>query len=197
MYLTCYVFLSKPWLVNIIRNDICINMYIICVCLVCVCVFCGVMICIYITCVCCVRVRLCVLWCHMSYHILREDLSKFFISHPEISFNAIRTDLQLQQVPTHRSLISANERRDGQTDQVMSGNAWNYMNINYGLFNSLAPGRYGQSVNCKLIIQGLYSLRRRRLTGIGIPMINLRRSDDRLRFIMGIPILIRWRLLSE
>ena len=45
--------------------------------------------------------------------------------------------------------------------------------------------------------QGLYSLRRRRLTGIGIPIINLRRSDDRLRFIMGIPILIRRRLLSE
>ena len=44
---------------------------------------------------------------------------------------------------------------------------------------------------------GLYSLRRHRLTGIGIPIINLRRSDDRLRFITGIPILIRWRLLSE
>ena len=37
--------------------------------------------------------------------------------------------------------------------------------------------------------QGLYSLRRR-LTGKVIPIINLRRSDDRLRFIMGIPILI-------
>ena len=44
---------------------------------------------------------------------------------------------------------------------------------------------------------GLYSLRRRRLTGIDIPMINLRRSDDRLRFIMGITILIRRRLLNE
>ena len=44
---------------------------------------------------------------------------------------------------------------------------------------------------------GLYSLRRRRLTGMGIPIINLRRSDDRLRFIMGIPILIRRCLLSE
>ena len=44
---------------------------------------------------------------------------------------------------------------------------------------------------------GLYSLRRRRLTGIGIPMINLRRSDDHLRFIMGIPILIRRHFLSE
>ena len=44
---------------------------------------------------------------------------------------------------------------------------------------------------------GLYSLRIRRLTGIGIPMINLRRFDDRLRFIMGIPILIRRCLLSK
>ena len=47
------------------------------------------------------------------------------------------------------------------------------------------------------IYLGLYSLRRRHLSGIGIPIINLRRSDDRLRFIMGIPILIRRRLLSE
>ena len=44
---------------------------------------------------------------------------------------------------------------------------------------------------------GLYSLRRRRLISIGIPMINLRRSSDRLRFIMGIPIPVRRRLLSE
>ena len=44
---------------------------------------------------------------------------------------------------------------------------------------------------------GLYSLRRRRLKGIEIPIINLRRSDDRLRFIMGIPVLIRRRHLSE
>ena len=46
-------------------------------------------------------------------------------------------------------------------------------------------------------IMGLYSLKGRRLTGIGIPIITLRRSDDRIRFIMGIPILIRRRLLSE
>ena len=45
--------------------------------------------------------------------------------------------------------------------------------------------------------QGLYSLRRRRLIGIGIPIINLRRSDDRLMFIMGISILIRRCHLSE
>ena len=44
-------------------------------------------------------------------------------------------------------------------------------------------------------MQVLYSLRRRRLTGIGIPIINLRQSDNRLRFRMGIPILIRQRLL--
>ena len=44
---------------------------------------------------------------------------------------------------------------------------------------------------------GLYSLRRRRLIGIGIPIINPRRSSDRLRFIMGIPIPVRRRLFSE
>ena len=43
---------------------------------------------------------------------------------------------------------------------------------------------------------GLYSLRRRHLISIGIPIINLRRSSDRLRFIIGIPILVRC-LLSE
>ena len=47
------------------------------------------------------------------------------------------------------------------------------------------------------ILQGLYSIIRCRLIGIGIPIINLRRLSDRLRFIMGIPIPIRWCLLSE
>ena len=47
-----------------------------------------------------------------------------------------------------------------------------------------------------LVLQGLYSLRRHRHISIGIPIINLRRSSDRLRFIMGIPIPIRRRLLS-
>ena len=45
--------------------------------------------------------------------------------------------------------------------------------------------------------QGLYSLRRPHLAGIGIPIINTRRSDDCLRFIMGIPLPIKvscwWR----
>ena len=48
-----------------------------------------------------------------------------------------------------------------------------------------------------LIVLGLYSLRKHRLISIGIPIINLRRSSDRLRFIMGIPIPVRRRLLSE
>ena len=37
----------------------------------------------------------------------------------------------------------------------------------------------------------------RRLTGMGIPIINLRRSDDRLMFMMGIPCPIRLCLLNE
>ena len=44
---------------------------------------------------------------------------------------------------------------------------------------------------------GLYSLRRRCLISIGIPITNLRRSWDRLRFVMGIPIPVRQHLLSE
>ena len=47
------------------------------------------------------------------------------------------------------------------------------------------------------ISQGLYSLRRRRLISIGIPITNLIRSSDRVRFIIGIPIPIRRRLLGE
>ena len=47
------------------------------------------------------------------------------------------------------------------------------------------------------VLLGLYSLRTRRLISIGIPIINLRRSDDRLMFIIGIPIPVRRRLLSE
>ena len=57
--------------------------------------------------------------------------------------------------------------------------------------------RSWQIMDRKLLVQGLCSLRRRRLISIGIPIINLRRSSDRLRFIMGIPIPIRGHLLSE
>ena len=35
------------------------------------------------------------------------------------------------------------------------------------------------------------------LTGIGIPIMNLRRSEDRLRYMMGIPIPLRGCPLSE
>ena len=38
---------------------------------------------------------------------------------------------------------------------------------------------------------GFYSLRRHRLIGIGILIINLRPSSDHLRFIIGIPIHVR------
>ena len=46
-------------------------------------------------------------------------------------------------------------------------------------------------------VLGHYLLKRCRLTGIEIPIMNLRRSDDCLRFIMGIPISIRRCRLSE
>ena len=58
----------------------------------------------------------------------------------------------------------------------------------------MAAGIKSQPIVTQL---GLYLLRRRRLISIGIPIINLRRSSDRLRFIMGIPIPVRRRLLSE
>ena len=45
--------------------------------------------------------------------------------------------------------------------------------------------------------QVLYSLRRPHLIGIGIPIINLRRSSDRFRFMMGIHIPVRQRLFSQ
>ena len=50
---------------------------------------------------------------------------------------------------------------------------------------------------CKCHPLGLYSLRRRCLISLGIPIINLRWSSDCLRFIMGIPIPIRRHLLSK
>ena len=80
--------------------------------------------------------------------------------------------------------------------------------FNGGVCNNLAnnftcdcpPGWEGYRCNIGRLsvgTLGLYSLRRRRLISIGIPIINLRRSSDRLRFIMGIPIPVRRRLLSE
>ena len=45
--------------------------------------------------------------------------------------------------------------------------------------------------------QGLYwLLNRRRLIGAGVPIINLKWSLDHLKFIMGIPIPVRWSLHS-
>ena len=48
-----------------------------------------------------------------------------------------------------------------------------------------------------IIMLGLYSLKRSRLTRIGIPIINLRWSSNHHRFIMGIPIPIKHCLLSK
>ena len=61
----------------------------------------------------------------------------------------------------------------------------------------IGNNRIHQNSNNECKPLGLYSLRRRRLISIGIPIINLRRSSDRLRFVMGIPIPVRRRLLSE
>ena len=47
------------------------------------------------------------------------------------------------------------------------------------------------------IIQCLYSTSRHHIIGAGIPIINLRRSLDRLRFILGIPLPVRRRILSK
>ena len=53
-----------------------------------------------------------------------------------------------------------------------------------------------KSVNDYLFAGPLFTRKRRFLIGIGIPIIYLRRYDDRLMFIMGIPIPIRRRLLG-
>ena len=76
---------------------------------------------------------------------------------------------------------------------------WSYIHSCYFVVITLSTVGFGDLVPCKSTFpgmgptvphypQGLYSLRRRRLISIGILIINLRRSSDRLRFIMGIPI---------
>ena len=57
--------------------------------------------------------------------------------------------------------------------------------------------RTGGCDQTSLLSLGFYSLRRRRIKGIGITIINPRRSQDRLSFIMGIPPPIRRCLHSE
>ena len=44
---------------------------------------------------------------------------------------------------------------------------------------------------------GLVSISRPSFSGMGIPMLKIRRSRHRLIFNMGIPILVRWHLYSE
>ena len=67
------------------------------------------------------------------------------------------------------------------------------------LFDWLLQLRFGNPICMTALIHAKRSwavnlLKRRRLMGIGIPIIDLRRSDDRLRFIIGIPIPIKRRL---
>ena len=47
------------------------------------------------------------------------------------------------------------------------------------------------------ILQDLQSLKGRLFIGIWIRIVNLRRSSDRLRFIMGIPIPLWWRVFNQ
>ena len=64
--------------------------------------------------------------------------------------------------------------------------------------DSYSPNQRWESTHMLHIYPlGFYSLRRHRLIRIGIPIMNLRRSSDRLMFIMKIPIPARRRLLSE
>ena len=74
--------------------------------------------------------------------------------------------------------------------------------FNYHLFwSQMGCSLVGTKVSAVLLLhkihQGLYSLIRCHLISIGISIINLRRSSDRLWFIMGIPIPVRRHLLSK
>ena len=60
---------------------------------------------------------------------------------------------------------------------------WRHCNALHGIYCKHYQGIY--------TILGLCSLRRHRLIGVHGPIINLRRSSDHLRFIMGIPIPMR------
>ena len=61
------------------------------------------------------------------------------------------------------------------SDEVITCRAWRQLRL-HGIFMEYMG------------IQGLYSLKRCHIMGIGIPIVNLRWSPDHLRFTMGIPI---------
>ena len=105
--------------------------------------------------------------------------------------------------------LSTTRKRPGHVRYSCSGWLWTHQQIAHEVSadgsscgacvrtcGSNGDGHPVRQISSTLIL-GLYSLRRRRLISIGIPIINLRRSSDRLRFIMGIPIPVRRRLLSE
>ena len=65
-----------------------------------------------------------------------------------------------------------------------------YRSLPSGTHRGGGGGVFYDTVTSTILItsdrtQGLYSLKRERLIGKGIPITNLRRSSDRLRFIMG------------
>ena len=62
---------------------------------------------------------------------------------------------------------------------------------------SLAQWRSEAYLGVNEVTHDFYSLIRCHLTCIGIPVINLRQSDGRLRIITGIPIRIRRRLVNH
>ena len=90
---------------------------------------------------------------------------------------------------TYHRAVGYTESANGETK------ACTKQQLNEYLFNG--NGFHGRNDIVKLSKQGLCSLKRRRLTVLEIPIINLRRSDDRPRFIMGIPIPIRRCIISE
>ena len=71
-----------------------------------------------------------------------------------------------------------------------------YSTLHFSEFHHILLHYFVQKTNHVWIqIQGLCLLRRRRFIGISIPIANLRRFSDRLKFIMGILISVRRCLL--
>ena len=73
--------------------------------------------------------------------------------------------------------------------RIYTGRFYTYHRVLYHW--NLGPDSYHGASKASLV---LYSLRRHRLFRMGIPIINLRRSADRLRFIMRITLPVRWLL---
>ena len=153
---------------------------------------------------------------NISFILIRETPSGqvWMVLKPGTLHENIYFILLTQMVPTFDSLCTFNATTRWQKAQVMNmiKKCWRDIIIKDLNRICLQRSKFFLTLSVMLHILphsnedifikvsphlGLYSLRRRRLTGIGIPMIDLRRSDDRLRFIMGILILVRRHLLIE